>query len=218
MNSKPSLFLVVEDHPETAENNCHFLRELESSAHCIIAETPEQALERLKLEIPELIVVDLQFGKISGEKSAEPGLNLLTKIFEQYQTLNIVVYSNDPLYITRLAREIKNHRGGFAVVDKMQSRNAFIEGAKCALQEGMYAPKQLLREIPLTEREIEVLRLLCKECLKDKSIAKEIKLTLRAVQSHVSNLKVKLGIDSLDDKVTNMRMALCREAKKRKLI
>ncbi|WP_255348328.1 hypothetical protein [Calothrix sp. PCC 7507] len=41
------MFLVVEDHPEVAQNNCDFLRKFDPSAICAIANTPQEALQHL---------------------------------------------------------------------------------------------------------------------------------------------------------------------------
>jgi response regulator of citrate/malate metabolism len=49
MNIKPMRFLVVEDHPEVAQNNCDFLKKFDSSAICSIASTPQEAIQRLKI-------------------------------------------------------------------------------------------------------------------------------------------------------------------------
>lgn len=70
------LFLVVEDHPDVAERNCLFLKKVDPEAHCVVAENPDRAKERLKLETPDLIVVDLMFKDIGGEHSGEWGLDL----------------------------------------------------------------------------------------------------------------------------------------------
>ena len=94
MHSHKPLFLVIEDHPEVAQNNCCFLQKIQPSAHCVCVETPEQGLARLELESPELVVLDLQFGTITGEQSAKPGIELLRQIFEQFPDPNILVYTS----------------------------------------------------------------------------------------------------------------------------
>ena len=83
MNVKPLRFLVVEDHPEVAQNNCDFLRKFDSSAICIIASTPQEAIQGLKIETPDLIVLDLQFALPSGSQSAKSSLELLELIFNK---------------------------------------------------------------------------------------------------------------------------------------
>lgn len=211
MNSQ-RLFFVVEDHPAVAEANCLFLQKLEPSSHCVICTTPAQALERLQLEKPDLIVVDLSFGEISGEKSVEPGLELLKEIFECYGTLNILIYSSDPLALIKLAPQINGHQGGFVVVDKVEKRTAFTSGAKNALDGELRIPRKLRGEMSLSENELVVLELLCKEFLSDQAIAKRMGVSKKTAQNYVQRLKEKLGVYELDDKCTNPRVAVCMKA------
>lgn len=217
MDPKPTLFLVVEDHPEVAQNNCDFLQRLQPESLCVKAETPEAALERLKLETPGLAVLDLQFGTISGEQSAQPGLDLLRLIFEQYPILNILVYTSEPSLLRPLVPCINEHEGGFVVVNKMERRSAFLAGAQSALNGELRMPRDLRQEMKLTARDLEVLELICKCALTDKVIAESMHVSLKTAQNYVQRLKEKLDIDSTD-KNTNSRVAACMEAVRRKLL
>jgi CheY-like chemotaxis protein len=87
MEDKPLLFLVVEDHLEIAQNNCDFLQKFAPSSVCVIANTPQEALQHLQLQTPDLIVLDLQFGVNSGCQSAKSSLELLGLIFDAYSTV-----------------------------------------------------------------------------------------------------------------------------------
>ncbi|MBD2102640.1 response regulator transcription factor [Leptolyngbya sp. FACHB-261] len=211
-------FLVVEDHPEVAQNNCDWLQRLEAQARCIKLETPEQALDWLTLETADLVVVDLLFGQTSGEQSAEPGLDLLRRIFEQYPSLNVMVYSSEPLLLAPLVERISNHAGGFAAVNKMERRTLFLEGARSALNGELRVPKELRRMTRLTERELEVLVLLCKDCLTDQAIADRLHVSKKTAQNYVQRLKEKLDVDLIDENSTNSRVAVCMEGVRRKLL
>jgi response regulator of citrate/malate metabolism len=70
-DSQPLFFLILEDHPEVAQNNCLFLQKLIPTARCQIAHHHADALERIQLETPDLVVVDLLFGTFTGEQSAK---------------------------------------------------------------------------------------------------------------------------------------------------
>jgi DNA-binding NarL/FixJ family response regulator len=94
MPSSPAIFLVIEDHPEVAQNNCLFLEKLEPTAICTIASTHPEALERLALEPVTLAVVDLLVGTLTGDQSARNGIAFLQLILEQYPTLNILIYTS----------------------------------------------------------------------------------------------------------------------------
>jgi response regulator of citrate/malate metabolism len=95
--SQPPVFLVIEDHPEVAQNNCLFLEQVDPTALCTIANTHPEALERLKLEPIALAVVDLLVGTLTGEQSAKNGIAFLQKVLQQYPTLNILISNPYPI-------------------------------------------------------------------------------------------------------------------------
>jgi DNA-binding NarL/FixJ family response regulator len=218
MESKPHLFVILEDHPEVAQNNYLFLQKLESEAICEIAQTHTEVLERLQLETPDLVIIDLLFGTSTGEQSAQASLALLQHIFYDYPMLNILIYTSEYGYLKPLTKSISRHQGGFIVVSKLDRRKAFLDGVRHALDGKLEIPRELRYDIDLDEREMQVLSLLCRESLTDKAIAQRLNLSLKTVQNCVQRLKAKLGIDYLDENNTSTRVALCMEAVRRKLI
>jgi DNA-binding NarL/FixJ family response regulator len=216
--SQPRIFLVIEDHPEVAQNNCLFLEQVDPAAICTIANTHPEALERLKLEPIALAVVDLLVGTLTGEQSAKNGIAFLQQVLAQYPTLNILIYTSEYSYLKPLSNRISHHQGGFVVVSKLERRKAFLEGAQQALDGKLALPKELRHEFDLTERELEVLSLLCQQTMTDKAIAQHMNLSLKTVQNCVQHLKVKLDIDFLDETHTSPRVALCMEAMRQKLL
>ncbi|MEH2166139.1 MAG: hypothetical protein V7K41_05595 [Nostoc sp.] len=50
------------------------------------------------------------------------------------------------------------------------------------------------------------------------AIAHRLHISLRAVQNHIQHLKVKLGIDEVEQKDINSRIALCMKAIQKKLL
>jgi DNA-binding NarL/FixJ family response regulator len=211
-------FVVVEDHPEVAKNNCEWLQKLDPEAICETLGDPQAAVRRLKEYQPDLLVVDLLYGQTSGEQSAEPGLNLLREVFSRHPNQNVMVYSSEPLLLTPLSEAIGKHEGGFAAINKMDRRTQFLEGAKSALSGELKIPRELRGLLQLTEREVEVLCLICKDALTDQAVADRIYTSKKTVQNHVQRLKEKLGIALEDSNDTNGRVALCIEAVRRKLV
>ncbi|WP_019500191.1 LuxR C-terminal-related transcriptional regulator [Pseudanabaena sp. PCC 6802] len=218
MESKSPLFLILEDHPEVAENNGLFLQKFKPSAICEIVHNPAQALESLKLETPDLIVIDLLFGTPTGQQSPQASLELLQTIFQNYPLLNVLIYTSEYGYLKPLTKLIGRHQGGFVVVSKLERRKAYLDGVQHALDGKFDIPKELRRDVDLDERELQVLSLLCREALTDKAIAQRMNVSLKTAQNSVQRLKAKLGIDYLDENNTSTRVALCMEAIRRKLI
>ena len=218
MEFKPPLFVILEDHPEVAQNNCLFLQKLEPEAIFEITQTHAEVLERLQLEIPDLVIIDLLFGTSTGEQSAQASINLLQRIFQDYPMLNILIYTSEYGYLKPLTKSISRHQGGFVVVSKLERRKVFLEGVRHALSGKLEVPRELRYEIDLDDREIQVLILLSRESLTDKAIAHRLNLSLKTIQNCVQRLKAKLSIDYLDENNTSTRVALCMEAVRRKLI
>jgi response regulator of citrate/malate metabolism len=216
------LFLVVEDQPELAERNCEFLKKVEAEAHCVIAENPDQAKERLKLETPDLIVLDLMFKDISGKHSGEWALDLLRYIFAEYPQLNILVYTSDPNLLQPLIKEAQSHQGGFVVADKQQLRKDFINKVSLIIEnQGIkLIPASLTQEldsIKINERKIQILQLVCEEALTDEAIGKKLNISRESVQKCMREMRDVLGIcDNKDEK--NLRILMCNKARKKGLI
>lgn len=218
MNYNLPLFLVIEDHPEVNQNNCEFLRMIEPQCSCISLDTPEKGAEQLKQGIPDLVVVDLQFGTVWGEQSAKPGLELLKQLFTHYPTVNILVYTSEPNFLRQLIPQIGKHQGGFVVVNKMERRNAFLEGVRSALDGQLKVHRELTKEMQLTQQDLEILDLLCNYALTDQAIAQRMHVSLKTAQNYVQRLKAKLDIEHLDSQNVNPRIAVCMAAIGRKLI
>ncbi len=191
---------------------------LEPQCSCVSVDTPEKGAEQLKLEIPDLVVVDLQFGTVGGEQSAKPGLAMLKQIFDRYPTVNILVYSSEPTCLRQLVPQISKHQGGFVVVNKMERRNAFLQGARSALEGQLKVHRDLMQQMQLTQQDLEILDLLCNQALTDQAIAQRMHVSHKTAQNYVQRLKAKLDIEHLDGQNTNPRVAVCMTAIGRKLI
>jgi CheY-like chemotaxis protein len=141
----PLKFLVVEDHPEVAQNNCEWLQRIAADAQCIAVSNPMDAIRRLQREQPDLVVADLLYGQTTGEQSAEPGLELLRHIFENYPTLNVMVYSSEPLLLTPLVGLISKHQADLPPSTKWSGAASSWKGPKvlstgnCACRESCAA-------------------------------------------------------------------------------
>lgn len=216
MSAQSSLFLIVEDHPEISENNASWLKRLNSDCRIVTAIHPNEASEYLRGEIPDLVVVDLLYGTMSGDQSAEAGIVFLRDIFEQYETLNVLVYSSEYRLLAPLMPMIDNHKGGFAVANKLERREIFLERARSTIEGELRIPRDLRQQtVTLTPAEQKVLVLLCRDRLTDQALADTLHISCRAAQKHIQRLKEKFCVDAMDEGNTNSRMALCMEARNR---
>jgi DNA-binding NarL/FixJ family response regulator len=100
----------------------------------------------------------------------------------------------------------------------MERRSAFLEGVRSALDGQLKVPRDLMKEMQLTQQDLEILDLLCNQALTDRAIAQRMHVSHKTAQNYVQRLKAKLDIDHLDGQNTNPRVAICMAAIGRKLV
>ena len=100
----------------------------------------------------------------------------------------------------------------------MERRSAFLEGARCAIEGQLKVHRELMKQMQLSQQDLEILDLLCNRALTDRAIAERMHVSLKTAQNYVQRLKAKLDIDHLDGQNTNSRVAICMVATARKLI
>ena len=137
---------------------------------------------------PDLVMMD-----VCTENGAS-GLEVTKLIKENYPDIKIIVMTafNEISYAPR-AKEA----GANAFIYKSRSLNFFVETAKKVLNGETYFPEPKTipipkGEAPLTGREMEVLRLLCKH-MTSKEIAEELFISENTVKYHKANMLAKTG-------------------------
>ena len=191
--------LIVDDH----ESMCDSLTyALEGTGDFTIVGTLPAAIhaevfcERLQ---PDLVLMDVcTEGNISGLDAAKI-------LRDKFPELKIVVMSgfDEITYVPR-TKEI----GAHAFVYKSKSLSFFIEVIHSVMQGETVYPEEKtipipLGEVPLTVREIEVLRLMCKH-MTSQEIAEELFISASTVKYHKSNILGKTGFSKSLDLVFHM--------------
>lgn len=186
--------LIVDDH----ESMCDSLKiALESTGEFIVV---GQLLTAVHAEIycdklqPDLVLMD-----VCTEGGAS-GLTATKTLRENYPCIKVVVMSGfDEITYAPRAQEV----GAHAFVFKSKSLDYFAEVARGVMQGESYFPEAKtipmpMGEAPLTEREMEVLRLMCKH-LTSKEIAEELYISENTVKYHKSNMLAKTGFTKAVD-------------------
>ncbi len=191
--------LIVDDH----ESMCDSLKLIleESKGFRVVGSLQNAALAELFCQRiqPDLLFMDVC---TEGEVS---GLEATKLIREKHPEIKIIVMSgfNEVTYSPR-AREA----GAHAFVFKSKSLDFFASVAeKVMASETYYAQPQAVPmptgEVPLTEREMEILRLMCKY-MTSKEIAGELFITESTVKFHKANMLAKTGFDKSIDLAFHM--------------
>ena len=186
--------LIVDDHESMSDS---LFQALKKTDDFLVVGSLKNALHTelycSKLS-PDLILMD-----VCTEDGAS-GLDATKVIRKKYPNIKIIVMSGfDEITYAPRAKEA----GAHAFVYKSKSLDYFVEVAKGVMEGKNYFPEPRtintsLGEAPLSEREMEILRLLCKH-MTNKEIADELFITEHTVKYHKSNMLAKTGFDKTVD-------------------
>lgn len=164
------------------------------------AENGKEALEMMKTTDVDVVVTDIAMPEMDGITFVKE-----MKVFKPDQKVLALTMLNENQYIKQMLSA-----GANGYILKNCTDDEFFEAIQTvAAGETHYAsevtqvimenltrkkkPKQrLVYEIPLTEREKEVLHLICKE-KSNNEIAEELFISIRTVEAHKRNLLEKTG-------------------------
>ena len=186
--------LIVDDHESMCDSLFHALT---STEDFMVVGSLKNALHAelycMKLQ-PDLVLMDV------CTESGASGLEATKVIREKYPDIKIIVMSGfDEITYAPRAKEA----GADAFIYKSKSLDYFVQVAKGVMAGESFfpEPKTILTaqgEAPLTEREMEVLRLMCKH-MTNQEIAEELFISEHTVKYHKSNMLAKTGFKKTVD-------------------
>ena len=186
--------IIVDDHESMCDSLTHMLEstgDFSVIGTLPIAAHAEIFCERLR---PDLILMDVcTEGDVSG-------LDVAKTLRDRFPEMKIIVMSgfDEITYVPR-TKEI----GAQAFVYKSKSLAYFLEVTRGVMQGETIYPEEKtipmpMGEAPLTAREMEVLRLMCKH-MTSEEIAGELFISVSTVKYHKANILGKTGFSkSLD--------------------
>jgi len=186
--------LIVDDHESMCDSLSHALTSTNGFKIVGSLKNAQHAeIYCMKLE-PDLVIMDV------CTEGGSSGLEATKIICRKYPKIKIIVMSGfDEITYAPRAEEA----GAHAFVFKSRSLDYFVKVAKGVMQGEKFFPKSKTiatenGESPLTEREMEVLRLMCKH-MTNKEIAAELFITEHTVKYHKSNMLAKTGFKKAVD-------------------
>jgi len=199
---RASRILIVDDHPITREGLAQLIRHEANLLVCGEAETAAEALEKARSTNPDLVLVDITLPGRSG-------LELIKDLQSVRPTLPTLVISmhDEVLFAERALRAgargyIMKHEGGSKVIRAIRtvlSGEIYVsDGVSRRVLAGLSAAGHRTLHSPieqLSDREFEVFQLLG-EGLSTQQIGRRLNLSSKTVETHRTNIKVKLGIKS----------------------
>ncbi len=168
--------------------------------------TGKELFEKLKLEVPDIIILDIDLPDMSG-------INILKKVIKNKINTKIIMFSAHSSE-ENIGEAILAGASGF--LPKNTSREEFIDAVQRVYSGDVYFGKNISNIIyknyvagikgevqpfvELTEREIDVVKLIC-EGLLHKEVAEKLQISIRTVETHKKNVFDKLNINNSIDLV-----------------
>jgi DNA-binding NarL/FixJ family response regulator len=192
------LILLVDDHSIFRFGLEAFLKKQQSELVCMHADTPAAALELIRESPPEIAIVDVS---LAGGN----GIELVVRIKAQLPHLPIVVFSmhDEPSYVLRAFKAgaqaylIKTDppREIFDAIDSVVSGKKFLSLRlrQNPIFKVLFGAESMMGQ--LTDREAEVLLMIGKGN-STASIAQELGLSVKTVETHQAHIKEKLGLSN----------------------
>jgi len=183
--------LIVDDHKIVRDSFCNVFNDIDDMT--VVGDIPNAAYADVfcRNTHPDVVLMD-----VCTEDGAS-GLEAAKRLRAQYPQMKIIIMSgfDEVSYSVRAKSS-----GADAFVYKSRSLDFFVKIVRDVLKGEKYFPEPRNipmpeGETPLTERELEILRLLCKHKSR-KEIAQELFISEMTVKRHVANMLEKTGFSS----------------------
>jgi DNA-binding NarL/FixJ family response regulator len=193
--------ILADDHQLFIEGVRTVLEEIEGVEIAATVNNGNELMEKVRSMQVDLILLDLNMPKLDGMKC-------LQEIKAEKPQIKVLVLTNynQPELIGEV-RKLK--ADGFMVKNSTASQlrdivlrilsgeQLFAEGQKApVLDESSYFFDDFLKKFKLTRREVDIIRLVCRE-LSSKQIAAELHLSEFTVSTHRKNIQRKLNIKNV---------------------
>jgi DNA-binding NarL/FixJ family response regulator len=191
--------LIVDDHKYMCDA---LTKDLEGTGDfTVVGATPAADLADLACErhSPDLVFLDV------CTDGGASGLDALKIIRKRFPSIKVIVMSGyDEISHAPRAKEA----GAHAFLYKSWGMETFVEVARGVMEGKTYHPEPKTipmpeGEAPLTDREMEILRLICK-AMTDKAIAAELSISENTVRFHKNNMTAKMGFKKVADLAIHM--------------
>ena len=191
---KKIVVYLADDHILFLEGIRFLLSSLDSVAAVFEAHSGQELLEGFSQHPADLVLLDIEMPGMNGIEAARE----LKQSYPEVKIIALSMYSDEQYYAGMIEAGadgflLKN--SSFSVVKRaidevMSGRNYFSQEIVQSLVKNRQKPDEPSQQHPITERETEVLRLIC-EGLSNAEIAEKLRLSRRTVDKHRENLLEK---------------------------
>ena len=189
---------IVDDHPLVREWLATLLTQSGNLVVCGYAETSRAGLAAMRLDPPDVAIVDLSLQNSSG-------LDLIKDLVEQLPTIRVIVLSmhEEIFYVERAFRA-----GAKGYVTKRESTDQIIEAVREVVEGRIYASRPMMARLAermigrtgtgsvdtLSDRELDVYSRLGGGH-STRRIADDLNISIKTVQAYCARIREKLGYE-----------------------
>jgi len=206
-NRNRAKIFIVDDHPIVRDGLARLIGKKAKGDLMICGET-DNAVDAIKTVAkihPDLVMVDISLRGCDG-------IELTKSLRSQHDKLPILVLSmhDELLYAERAL-----HAGANGYIMKNESSENLLQAIRKVLAGGVYVSESVSSEIlrrikregrdgvsspaaSLSNRELEVFSLLGR-ARTTRQIADELYLSIKTIETHLSRIKVKLGVETYNE-------------------
>jgi len=200
--------LLADDHPPFREGLSRLLGEESDVEVVAVVADGEEAVRVAEELSPDVVIMDVAMPSLNGIeatkqiKAALPNAAVVVLSAYDYDSYvfsaieaGAAAYLMKSLSVDQLVSAIRAVHAGETVLDRTAARKLFARFS--STEDGATSKESSQR---LHQRQLEVLRLAARG-LSNKEIARELAVSERTIQSHLSNIFEKLGVNSRTEAV-----------------
>ena len=195
--------LIAEDHSIVREGLRSLLAKEKSIEVAGEAENGREAIERVRELQPEIAIMDVAMPELNGIEATR-------QLRTEFPDINVIALSmhSDRRFVVEMLRAgargfVLKHAAFEELVSAIESvykGNTYLSSSIVDVVVRDYANKMAETDSPaytkLTDRERQVLKMLA-EGTSTKEIAYSLNVSVKTIETHRSNIREKIGIDSL---------------------
>ncbi len=199
-SARKTRIFIVDDHPIVREGLALMMNREPDMMVCGEAEEATRALQAISVHHPDFLIVDISL-------SGPDGLDLLKSIRTRYPSLPVLILSmhDESIYAERALRA-----GANGYIMKQEATERVLVAIRQILAKKVYVSDRVANRMlqqyikgsvneakspiaELSDRELEVFRLIG-EGHGTRTIAEELRLSIKTVESYQAHIKEKLAL------------------------